>query len=618
MPEEKYVLDKEILATYGEPMSRRERPHSDVRHARRQTLRNGIASIRQSFVGGSTKLYDTNNQLKYIPIPTPDPKDPLNLPPWRKRLAVGSLAIFGAVSIAAETAVASLVPVFIIYYSGISIKEVAKIKKLPSDSVSHNPLEFYAGLNGPPVWKVYFLASMPLLTTGLSQYLIVPLTLALGRRLVLVLCGMIAWTGAIWAGLSASLDSHVAALCYIAVGTAIAQNVLPLVIQDMFFIHERNRNVSVLWAMQGAISVASGVLSPIVIIHWGWRELYAILGGAVFVAWLLVCIFVPETRWERTPEELNGQSKFHLKIGEYRPELDPKIYGSRNFSSNFGIFNRKANWRTTHKSFIYTAKSYFFPNIFWIVLLNSAMVAIASAAAQMVAPVLLAKGWEFERLGFATFAILVASPVSWLICGKGGDALANYSAKKNGGNREPEMHLLNLIIPIACGCGGCILIGFGGEHLELHWMVIISGMFLIAIMYLSGATISSVYCVESYPEWAGPVLINVSAFRSIVGFALSFKVSSWVEERGYMFIWIIYAIMLGVVSMGLPIMYVYGKDIRRETDVTNLLSHLMPRDKMRWIGILTDLLHSTGDDLQLASRNLICLGTLRKLAPYGT
>lgn len=191
-----------------------------------------------------------------------------------------------------------------------------------------------------------------------------------------------------------------------------------------------------------------------------------------------------------------------MEPGHYRPRIDPE-YGLRNFKSNFGIFNIRPQWSEVSSGFIRTAKSFFFPNIFWIVLLNSAMVAIASATAQLTAPVLLAKGWSFDRIGFSTFAILVASPFVWAFCGKGADALANYVARKNNGNREPEMHLLNLVVPIACGAGGCVLMGFGGQHLDLQSTVYLSGIFLIAIMYLAGATISSVFCVESYPDWAG-------------------------------------------------------------------------------------------------------------------
>ena len=47
-----------------------------------------VASSAQ--VVGSTELYE-NGMTKLIPMPTPDPKDPLNLPNWRKWMAVGAI-----------------------------------------------------------------------------------------------------------------------------------------------------------------------------------------------------------------------------------------------------------------------------------------------------------------------------------------------------------------------------------------------------------------------------------------------------------------------------------------------------------------------------------------------
>lgn len=43
-----------------------------------------------ALVVGTTQLFE-GGQIRYIPMPTPDPKDPLNLPNWRKWLAIGAL-----------------------------------------------------------------------------------------------------------------------------------------------------------------------------------------------------------------------------------------------------------------------------------------------------------------------------------------------------------------------------------------------------------------------------------------------------------------------------------------------------------------------------------------------
>ena len=53
------------------------------------------------------------------------------------------------------------------------------------------------------------------------------------------------------------------------------------------------------------IIVAIGINSPMIVITWGWRDLYFLTAGISVFAWLMVMAWVPETRWMRTEEELS-------------------------------------------------------------------------------------------------------------------------------------------------------------------------------------------------------------------------------------------------------------------------------------------------------------------------
>jgi hypothetical protein len=65
-----------------------------------------------------------------------------------------------------------------------------------------------------------------------------------------------------------------------------------------------------------------------------------------------------------------------------------------------------------------------------------------------------------------------------------------------------------------------------------------------------------------------PVLVNVSSFRCIIGFGMSFRVTTWIEERGFLGSFSIYAAVLGVLFALLPFIYVFGKRIRQWTSGT--------------------------------------------------
>lgn len=62
-----------------------------------------------------------------------------------------------------------------------------------------------------------------------------------------------------------------------------------------------------------------------------------------------------------------------------------------------------------------------------------------------------------------------------------------------------------------------------------------------------------------------PVLVNVSSWRCIIGFAMSFRATTWVEERGFLGSFAIYAGVLAALACFLPVIYLFGKRIRQWT-----------------------------------------------------
>jgi len=78
-------------------------------------------------------------------------------------------------------------------------------------------------------------------------------------------------------------------------------------------------------------------------------------------------------------------------------------------------------------------------------------------------------------------------------------------------------------------------------------------------------TLVNVFMVESYPQWAGPVLVNVSSLRLVIAFFLASKTTEWVAEKGLLETMAIYAEVMTVVSLGIPLLYFWGKKVRNWT-----------------------------------------------------
>lgn len=120
--------------------------------------------------------------------------------------------------------------------------------------MSGNPLEALSNLPGaPPLRRVNLLTSIPVLMIGLSNYILVPASVVFGRRAVLIFCALLTTFCSLWAGLSTSLESHLAARTIHGLGAGVVESVIPLVIQDMTFLHERNKYIGLIWASQVSV-----------------------------------------------------------------------------------------------------------------------------------------------------------------------------------------------------------------------------------------------------------------------------------------------------------------------------------------------------------------------------
>lgn len=249
-----------------------------------------------------TKSHDVPTVM---PAATQDPRDPLNYPLRRKLIAVFFLCFFGALAAAAELILGALLPVFVLQYAGIDPKIIGNLGNL-SFAPGTNVMAILSEIPSPePEWKVYLLGSLPVLIIGVANMVMIPLATAVGRRPVILTCGVMAVAGCIWSGNSASLDSHLLARCLQAVGAGTVESLIPFVISDLTFTNQRNTWMSFVFATQGFIIVGLGFSTPYVIIDLSWRWMYFItaIGASVFLVG--VFIFLPETRWQRTQSEMS-------------------------------------------------------------------------------------------------------------------------------------------------------------------------------------------------------------------------------------------------------------------------------------------------------------------------
>lgn len=161
--------------------------------------------------------------------------------------------LVGSLALSAEVIIGALLPVFLLEYSGVDPRTLNDVDFVAASggSININPLSVIPeGVEPAPLEKVTFLATVPLLANGIASYFLVPLSIAVGRRPVLLFAGACAWIGGLWAGLSTSLDSHLAARAMQGLGAGAVEALIPLVVQDIVFLHQRNKAMSAVVSSQ--------------------------------------------------------------------------------------------------------------------------------------------------------------------------------------------------------------------------------------------------------------------------------------------------------------------------------------------------------------------------------
>lgn len=195
---------------------------------------------------------------------------------------------------------------FLLEYSGVDPR-ILKTEDLSSSSKQgFNPLSVIPpGVVPADIGQVSLLATIPLITNGVASYLLIPLSVAIGRRPVLILTGASAWIGGVVAGFSANLGTHLVGRALQGLGAGTVEALIPLIVQDTMFIHQRNKAMSAVVSSQGIFIIALGFAAPFFAVNYTWRILYYLTSGLGFIAWVLLIFFLPETRWMRSSEELS-------------------------------------------------------------------------------------------------------------------------------------------------------------------------------------------------------------------------------------------------------------------------------------------------------------------------
>ncbi|CAG9952770.1 unnamed protein product [Clonostachys rosea f. rosea IK726] len=510
---------------------------------------------------GNIRLHDgETKQIILIPKPTSDPNDPLN---WSKayRIYIACLvscAIFFSNFLAAGPSVA-MVAITTDYF-------------------------------GPPTdprfaqWtaKAAYLFTSTALLQGMGNLFWVPMMVKFGRRPVYVISFTIYTAVSAWAGAEASFDRALAARILMGFASGAAECLAPLTIADIFFLHERGTVMAFYTAALSA-GVGTGiVVSGLITINLHWRYIYWISTALIGTCTILIIFTFPETTYDRSEEtepaycerEVGHKDANNTECVEWASGATHSTTTKNGYWQSLRIFSGRHTKESYFKLAMRPVVMLALPPVLWATIVMAVTIGFLVAITSNFA-IAFNKVYGFEA--WQAGLCFLASPIGALIGAYFGghltDQIADRATHRNGGIREPEMRLPAMTISVLTSPLSLVLYGVGIGN-GMHWMVPTLGLGLLSFSVVQATNITLVYTIDVYRPIAGEITVTQHAFKSALGFLLSFYTNPWIEKAGYQKSFGAMAgISGGFILFWVPF-YLWGNHIRKATWRWNFVKEL--------------------------------------------
>ncbi|KAL4804544.1 MFS general substrate transporter [Aspergillus unguis] len=500
-------------------------------------------------------MIDSSGQIRQLPIPSKDPNDPLNFSSWEKLGIIVSCCWFSVMSLSVTGGLGSILGVFINLYA----------------------------LDGVSETEVSWLTTFPSLFIGIGNFLILPLGLAFGRRPIFLGSVVLLLATTIGCAFTKTFEQHLALRIIQGLVTGAAESLLPLILSEVTFLHQRGRIYGIYWATQNIVNSCLNLASSYEVAALGWQWYYWVFVIAIGTGLAIAFFTCYETAYHRATQIVDGcvvttdqfgvtrvlrgeeaeayiraQAEANADSDNMPDELKPKKTYLQQVKPWSNVDN--AVIRTIAQAWYHMLQALTSPGILYATLLSSAVLAAAIGMSLTYNVVLEYNyGWTAANVGLINLGGVFGSFGGLLYAGIFGDWLILKIAKRSNGVHIPENRLLLLIFPGLMTIMTLLLYGFtadgsstwGGPYMA--WTIFEVGFVAVLI-------ISTSFAAEAWDEHAGPALVIVVGTKNIISFGISYALIPMVNNYSY-------AVGMGMLTavsgfiflLGIPVYYLNPK-----------------------------------------------------------
>lgn len=491
-------------------------------------------------IPGTSHLVDMDKEAEVVLIPTPsdDPNDPLNWTYKRKMLQMFCI---------------------VLYCYGGSIPGCCIYSILGDIAADPNTTMTIADLNAGTGYSFLFL--------GLGGLLMLPLAQSYGKRPIYLL-GMLGVIGfAIWQPYITTRGEWFASKIMNGVFYCTIESLPEITVTDMFFEHERATYMGIYGVALFSSNYAAPMLAGFVNNALGWKMTIIIAVIFAAVCFVLMCLLMEETNYERklrVTTDCDGQVLSAVTSAVNPPQ------GAHDLSAiKSGIHNVVSDNHLGNQAILIDASipvSYPPEKTFWQkmsltsgIQSENHLLDYMKAPFYMVQfPIVLYSGWAygvtllFYSIANTTSGIVLSgepynfgaqfvglsyvSPVIFVFllypyAGWSTDAIKIWFAKRRNGLSHAEDRLWVNLPYMILGPASLILFGVGAAQ-GIHWIGVVIGFGLLAGLCIVGCVSSVTYCLDCYPEMGVPSITVLVIIRNTMNFALDYGITPFITNVG--------------------------------------------------------------------------------------
>jgi MFS family permease len=336
-------------------------------------------------------------------------------------------------------------------------------------------------------------------------------------------------------------------------------------IKDMFFFHEHARKIGV-WACLFLLAPYCGPLfGNFIIAGTGeWRNVFWVVFAVCCLDLALIVAFADET-WYRRDIDISNQpnrgNRLSRLVGLWQIQNHKTYFLSVGAAVHrlFAVFIKPVMIPTM----IYYSLSFM-----WAVGIN-----ITSSILLQTPREFGGYGFSARAVGFVYFTPVVAVSLGELFGHFFNDYIFNRYLKRHDGFFKPEARLPTCYIAAVLMIPGLIIVGQTLEH-RLHYAAIVMGwgMYVFGVMIASVAV--TAYALDCYPNGAGEVSAFLNFARTAGGFSVGYFQQPWGAASGYGLSFGIQALIVGVATVVLTLIFIFGPRMRERGGPLNFKGSL--------------------------------------------